>query len=170
MTDEKYGTAEDPRWTGEQGRSPLPLLGYAVITGTFLLGVGGLLFRLERDGRLLEEVRLADLALLGLGSQQLSRMITRDRVTTVFRAPFTTYAGTRDAAPGEANEVARRSNTIQQAIGELVTCPFCMATWTTTALFGGYLVKPRRCSYARRASFHNQRVPGRTIALRKATS
>ena len=32
---------------------------------------------------------------------------------------------------------------VKHAIGELVTCPFCLAQWTATALVFGYATAPK---------------------------
>lgn len=126
--------------TGVRGREPLPLGGYALLIGLFGAGVGGLMTWALREGRLLESISAADLAVLSIGSQKLARMATKDRVSTVLREPFTNYDGTDGASPGETVESARRDGgALQQAVGELLVCPYCMSTWSATALLGTYL-------------------------------
>ncbi|MFP4596693.1 MAG: DUF1360 domain-containing protein [Persicimonas sp.] len=130
-----------PAWkTGERGREPLPLGGYAALIGLFGASVAGLMAWAEREERLLDEISAMDLLVLSVGSQKLARMATKDRISTVLRQPFTTYEGTETALPGETTESVRRDgSTLKQAVGELVVCPFCMSTWSATALMGTYL-------------------------------
>ncbi len=126
--------------TGERGREPLPLGGYAVLIGLFGASVGGLMAWAARENRLLDSISATDLAVLSIGSHKLARMATKDRVSTVLREPFTHYDGTDGTLPGETSESARRDGgTLQQAIGELLVCPYCMSTWSATALLGTYL-------------------------------
>lgn len=130
--------------SGDQGRVPLPLKGYTALVLTFSAGIT-LVFRwASRRDKLLEKVSFADLAVLGVGSQQLGRMVSKDRVSTGFRKPFTHYHGTDGALYGEDRELARRDGgELRAAIGELLTCPYCSSVWTTGALFGTYLTDRR---------------------------
>src|SRR5437868_6535322 len=62
--------------------------GYAVLTGTFLASTGAALAGLSRKGRLPAQVATRDIMLLGVATYQLSRTISRDRVTAFLREPF----------------------------------------------------------------------------------
>ena len=101
--------------------------------------------RLSRPGFILA-VRLqqgppgTDIALLGLGTFKLSRLITKDKVTAFVRAPFTRYEG--PAGPAEVSEKPRGTG-VRHAIGELLVCPYCMGQWVGTALLAAYLRTPR---------------------------
>ena len=67
--------------------------------------LGGLA-ALHRSGRELpERVGLGDVVLVATATQKLSRLITRDRVTSFLRAPFTRYQ--EAAGHGEVEEAAR---------------------------------------------------------------
>jgi hypothetical protein len=69
----------------------------------------------------------------------LSRVITKDSVTAVLRAPFTHFQ--EAAGEGEVNEdVAGKG--FRHAVGELLTCPFCAAQWVATGLVAGSVVSP----------------------------
>jgi hypothetical protein len=126
------------------GHSPdqeRPLGGYGVLMGTFLALASGFAAWFRSSGRELpERIAPADLALLTVASHKVSRMITRDRVTSVVRAPFTRFQG--DAGPGEVNEAARGQG-LRRAIGELLVCPYCLGMWVSAALTGSLLVFPR---------------------------
>ena len=60
--------------------------------------------------------------------------------TSPLRAPFTRFAGTSGEA--ELAEEVRGSGP-RKAIGELVTCPFCLGLWVTTAIAFGLVLAPR---------------------------
>jgi hypothetical protein len=83
---------------------------------------------------------LLDLTLLGIATHKLSRIIAKDRITGVLRAPFVCYI--RSAGAGEVEEEPRGRG-IQRGIGNLISCPYCMAPWTATALAFGFLFAPR---------------------------
>ena len=103
-----------------------------------LVGALGLVFR-ATGRRLPRRVGAGDVALLGVATFKLSRLLSRDKVTSFFRAPFTRYKG--DAPESEVNEAPRGSG-LRRAVGELASCPFCMAQWTGTALTALYLFDP----------------------------
>jgi hypothetical protein len=119
--------------------------GYAALTGTFLVGAGAAIFGLERKGRLPEHIAVSDLALLGIGTYQLSRTLTRDRVTTFLRRPFADEQG--PAGRGEVKSEPRGRG-LRRAIGELVICPFCMTQWVAGAALAGLCVAPKTTRFA----------------------
>ncbi len=119
--------------------------GYAALTGTFLLGTAAAIFGLERKGHLPEHFEASDLALLGIGTYQLSRTLTRDRVTTFLRRPFADEEG--PAGRGEVKSEPRGTG-LRRAIGELVTCPFCMTQWVAGAALAGLCVAPKTTRFA----------------------
>lgn len=127
------------------GHSPdqeRPLGGYGVLMGTFLTLSIGFASWFRRSGRELpESISARDLALVTVASHKASRLVTRDRVTSVVRAPFTEYQD--DAAgPGEVNEAARGRG-LRRAIGELLVCPYCLGMWMSAAMTASLLVFPR---------------------------
>jgi Protein of unknown function (DUF1360) len=119
--------------------------GYAALTGTFLVGAGAAIFGLERKGRLPERIEPSDLALLGIASYQLSRTLTRDRVTTFLRRPFADEQG--PAGRGEVKSEPRGKG-LQRAVGELMICPFCMTQWVAGAALAALCVAPRTTRFA----------------------
>jgi hypothetical protein len=60
-------------------------------------------------------------------------------VTAILRAPFTEFE--EPAGEGEVNERAVGTG-LRHAVGELLTCPFCVAQWVATALVAGSLAAP----------------------------
>ncbi|MGH9045407.1 MAG: DUF1360 domain-containing protein [Acidimicrobiales bacterium] len=81
-----------------------------------------------------------ELATYALATQHLSRVISKDAVTSVVRAPFTKFEGS--AGEGEVNEAAVGTGA-RHAFGELISCPFCLAQWIGTFLVAGRLVLPQ---------------------------
>jgi hypothetical protein len=114
-----------------------PLLPYATLTTLFNVGVGAALWRANRVPRL----TTTDVVLIGVATQRLSRTITRDKVTSFVRAPFTRFQ--RRAGHGEVDE-APRGEGARYAVGELLVCPYCIGTWVAGAFLAGMAVSPRR--------------------------
>jgi hypothetical protein len=77
---------------------------------------------------------------LALATHKVARLIAKDPVTSPFRAPFTEYHGT--SAPGELSEEVR-GHGAQHAVGELITCPMCLAQWVATAFTLGLALAPK---------------------------
>lgn len=61
-------------------------------------------------------------------------------MTSPLRAPFTSYQGT--SGPAELDESAQ-GRAAREAVGELVTCPFCTGVWVATGLTAGVIYLPR---------------------------
>lgn len=119
-----------------------PLLDHAALAGVYGAAVTGLTLVLRRRGRRLpERIPASDLAVMSVATHKLSRLLTKDTVTAPFRAPFTRFKG--PGAAGEVNEEPRDDSPGKHAVGELVTCPFCMAQWVGTGFLFGYLLAPR---------------------------
>jgi hypothetical protein len=118
-----------------------PLRSYAAFITTYLSAVGTATLVAHRRGvRLPERIGAPDLALLAVATHKVSRLLTKDSVTAVVRAPFTRYV--EPAAPGEVHEEPRGRG-VRHALGELFGCPFCLGQWIGTAFVGGFLVAPR---------------------------
>jgi hypothetical protein len=127
-----------------RGHSPeqhRPLGGYGTLIVGYATIVAGFGIWLRASGRELpEEVGTRDLVLITVATHKISRMIGRDRVLSVFRAPFTRFQA--DVGLGEVDEAARGRG-LRRAIGELLVCPYCLGMWTSTALIAGGVVAPR---------------------------
>jgi len=117
----------------------LPLGGYAAIVGFFGAAFGAATLAVGRS-RAAPRIRIADVALLGLATHQLSMIAAKDRVLAPFRAPFVKYE--ESAGAGELKETSR-GNGLRKAIGDLVSCPYCMAPWIGSALALGFATKPK---------------------------
>ena len=116
-----------------------PLGGYLALLSTYAgaVGVGGV--AAHRRG-LPESVSWSDVALISVATHKLSRILAKDPVTSPFRAPFTRFQG--PAGEGEINEEVRATGG-QHAVGELLTCPFCLGQWVATAFVFGLVLSPR---------------------------
>jgi hypothetical protein len=86
-------------------------------------------------------IPLGDAVLLTVGTFRLARRIAKDPVTAPVRAPFVSYQGTSGEA--EVAEEVREHGGVKHAVGELLTCPFCMAQWVGTGFVLGYVAAPR---------------------------
>ena len=120
-----------------------PLDGYLVAMGAFGVLATALAAAGKLTGRPLPERPTAgDVALLSVATHKLSRLLAKDSVTSPLRAPFTRYAEPAGAA--ELNEEVRdEGSSVRHGIGELITCPFCLAVWVATGLAGGLVLAPR---------------------------
>jgi hypothetical protein len=118
-----------------------PLGAYAVLIAVFQVLIGTEVASARRKGASLpERLSVQDIVLLGVATHKLSRLFTKDMVTSVLRAPFTTFEG--NAGDGEVQEGARGTG-LQHALGELLTCPFCFGQWVLAALAYGLVTRPR---------------------------
>lgn len=130
--------------TGRDRGDPLyrPLGAYAGLTAVFVAGFGGALWHAASRDRLPKRPDLFDLALLGVASHKLSRLVTMDEVTSFARAPFVEVSLGED---GDIEETPRGTGP-RRALGELVSCPSCVGQWLTAVLFVGHLWAPRTTS------------------------
>ena len=130
-----------PPFAGHSPEQERPLGGYATLMVTFSSLAGGFALWFARSGRRLpERIGAGDLALLSVATHKSSRLVTKDRVASAVRAPFTAFQD--DAGPSEVAEQAR-GHGLRLALGELLVCPYCLAMWIGTALTAGLLVAPR---------------------------
>ncbi|HVM65868.1 MAG TPA: DUF1360 domain-containing protein [Acidimicrobiales bacterium] len=121
--------------------SERPLGFYAGAIGAYAVFVSGAAALLHRRRvPLPPRLGAADLALLAVATQQLSRTVAKDTVASPLRAPFTRFAGR--AGPGEVNEDVVAEGWAHGA-GELLTCPFCLSQWIATSFVLGMVVAPR---------------------------
>lgn len=136
----------DGREDGDGRERDLPLAAYATLTGFFATLVASFAAWFRRSGRELpERVSRADLALASVATHKLSRVVTKDRVTSAVRAPFTEFEGS--AGPAEVEERARGVG-LRRAVGELLVCPYCLDLWIAAAITAGLLVAPRATRWA----------------------
>jgi hypothetical protein len=117
-----------------------PLASYALLTGGFFASLGGALVAAHAAGREIDRPSALDLAMHGLATQKVSRLIAKDKVTSFLRAPFTRYQ--EGSGQGELEE-APRGTGLRYAVGELVVCPYCIAQWVAGGIAVGHVFAPR---------------------------
>src|SRR5438034_5343147 len=133
---EKYGDR-----TAEKEECEEQLLAeYASMLAFYVVSVAALTGTAVEQGRLPRKFSMLDLALLGIATHKLSRVVAKDRITSILRARFVNYI--RSAGAGEVEEEPRGRG-IQRGIGHLVSCPYCMAPWCATVLSFGLVFAPR---------------------------
>jgi hypothetical protein len=109
-----------------------PLSEYAGLTAAFGAVLGGFLLLAGR--RLPDRITFGDMARVGLASYKIGRLVAKDEVTSWVRAPVT-----RDA---EASEP--KPHGLERALGELVTCPYCVGVWAASGLSYALVLYPRQ--------------------------
>jgi hypothetical protein len=133
---QKYGERTEEK---EECEEQL-LAEYAVLLAFYIASVAVLTGAALQQKQLPKRPSLLDLALLGIATHKLSRIIAKDRITSILRAPFVNYI--RSAGVGEVEEEPRGRG-IQRGIGNLISCPYCVAPWCATALAFGFMFAPR---------------------------
>jgi hypothetical protein len=118
-----------------------PLGGYAVLMTVFggLAGAAGLVAGLR--GTRSSRISPYDLMVMTAGTHKLTRLLAKDVVTSPVRMPFTYYR--ESGGPGEVMEEVREQGQLRHAVGELLTCPFCLSMWVASGFTVGMLFAPR---------------------------
>jgi len=123
-----------------------PFASYATFSAVFTAAMASVLVAARRNGRELpERTRAGDIVLIGTASHKLSRLLAKDKVTAFARAPFTEFQ--EKGGPAEVEEKPRGRG-LQQAIGELIACPYCLGLWTSGGFHAGMLFAPRVTRFA----------------------
>ena len=134
-------TTEDAPFAGYAPDEERPLAPYAAMSATYLAAVVGALAAAERRGHPVpESLSAGDIALLGVATHKISRVISKDKVTSFLRAPLARYQG--PAGQGEVSEEPRGSG-LRKAVGELLGCPYCLSPWVAGAFVVGLTAAPR---------------------------
>ena len=137
----------DGAFAGYAGPGKRPPLGsYAALTGLFNAAMAAGLVAARRSGHELpERVDGRDLALAGVATHKLSRLIAKDKIIAFARAPFTEYQ--RPGGPAEVEERARGEG-LRRTVGELLVCPYCLGMWISGGFHLGLVVAPRATRFA----------------------
>jgi hypothetical protein len=118
------------------------LPGYADSIAVYSASVAGLVLVGRATGQQLpEHYSVQDLAIGGIATHKLTRLLSKASVTSPLRAPFTRFE--EAAGSGEHVESPRDGHGVRHTIGELLTCPFCLGVWIGTAYVAGVAVAPR---------------------------
>src|SRR3954447_8250713 len=135
------------RWARTQKREytqgePRPLGGDLGAMGVYAGLVTAGAAAVRASGRKLpERIPVGDALLLTIATFRLSRRIAKDPLTSALRAPFTAFRGASGRA--EVAEEVREHGGVKHAVGELLTCPLCLAQWVGTAYVFGYVTAPK---------------------------
>lgn len=118
---------------------PRPLGAYAAMMSLYggLAGAAVVALRGKRDN--VRRPGAIDFVLLGLATQHVTRLVSKDAITSPLRAPFTEFEGA--AGEGEVNERVVGTG-LRHAVGELLGCPFCLGQWAATGLVAGSVAAP----------------------------
>jgi hypothetical protein len=118
------------------------LAGFTGSLGAFAVtaAAAALLVRDRTEG-LPERFSLTDVLPGGLATHKVSRLLARGAVTSPLRAWFTTFEAA--AGSSEHRESARHEHGLRHTLGELLTCPFCLAQWIGLGYVVGLMAAPR---------------------------
>jgi hypothetical protein len=135
------------RWARVQKREytngeERPLAGDLGAMGVYLGLVGAAAAAVRSSGRELpDSIPVGDAFLLTVATFRLARRIAKDPITAPVRAPFVRFEGASGHA--EVAEEVREHGGAKHAVGELLTCPFCLAQWVGTGFVFGYVTAPK---------------------------
>ena len=132
--------ADDGLIAGYAGGEDRPLGSYAALMALYGAAVTGASVAVRRRGTPLPGVGLGDVVLVGVATHKLARRVAKDPVTSPLRAPFTRFKGL--TGPAELSEEVRGTG-FRKAVGELLTCPFCLSQWVATSMVFGLVGAPR---------------------------
>ena len=96
----------------------MPLGAFSMLMGAYGIAMGGFFLAAKLTKRDMPKVGIGDIVLMGVATHKVSRLLTKDWVTSPIRAPFTEYQG--EAGAGEVIE-SPRGYGMQRAMGALFT-------------------------------------------------
>ena len=121
------------------GAEDRPLGTYTAFMAAYsAIGLGSLTYAATRRER---HISAGDLALVAAATFKASRVLTKSTIASPLRAPFTRFAGV--SGPSELKEDIRVDGPAR-ALGELLTCPFCLSQWIATTFTTGLFLAPRQ--------------------------
>lgn len=137
MTSDALQSAEPLAGYSEEEQ---PFEGYAVLMATFTSAMAANLLLAHRRGRLPSRIDAGDIAGMAFATHKIARVLTKDAVTSVVRAPFVRL----EEKPGTNSvEEHPRGRGLQRSLGELLSCPECTGQWVVGGLLAGTLHAPR---------------------------
>jgi len=119
---------------GESPYSAYKLLSLAFNAGLLGVATSGAAKRVFA-----QPLSLVDFGLTAAAAHKIAHIVSHERVTMYLRSPFTRQKDT--GKEGERKEVPKEHG-LKRAIGELLTCPYCLAPWVSTALVAGHIFAP----------------------------
>ena len=123
-----------------------PFASYAALATLFNGAMAAAVVAAKRSGRELpERIGVGDLLLIGTATLKLSRLVSKVKITTFARAPFTEFQA--PGGPAEVEERARGRGW-RRTVGELLVCPYCLGMWISGGFNLGLVVAPRGTRFA----------------------
>lgn len=116
-----------------------PYAAYRLLSLVFIGGLAGLASSRATRRTFSKPPSAADIALTGAAAHQLAQIITSERVTMALRSPFTWQ---RDEGRGGKRVEIPKEHGVHRAIGELLTCRYCIAPWIAAGLVAGHVFAP----------------------------
>jgi hypothetical protein len=113
--------------------TPTKPLDYAVLSSGYAALAGAVLLAAREHGD--EPLDPREILPLGLATFALSKLIAKEKVESWVREPFV-----EELPDGERRPKGRR---LRYAVGELLTCSRCVGAWSSLALVGLRLTRPR---------------------------
>jgi hypothetical protein len=107
----------------EQERRPYGYYAGLIALYNAMYGLFLLLYRRKRNG--LDRVSGLDVALLGLSTLRMAKLVSEDEITAVIRRPLIEVDGDERRPKGRG---------LRLALGKLVLCPTCTGTWVAAFL------------------------------------
>lgn len=106
---------------------------YAAVNAVWAATLAALLGATARDGR--PGPPGAELPVFGLATFTLTKALAKEKVGVWAREPLV-----EDGADGDRHP---RGRGLRYVLGELVTCPRCLGTWSSMGLIGLRVARPR---------------------------
>jgi hypothetical protein len=114
---------------------------YLTLATGFAVALAGFWGYMRCSGRKIPGgVSLGDVLLTGVATHKLSRLLSKNKITSPLRAPFVKDECRTGSAEVEGQP---RGEGMQKIVGELISCPYCLDVWVGTSLGCGMVVKPR---------------------------
>ena len=113
--------------------TPTEPVDYAAISAGYGALVAAVLLAARDHGD--EPIRATEIVPLGAATFALSKLIAKEKVDTWVREPFL-----EELPSGERRPKGRR---LRYAVGELLSCSRCVGAWSSLALVGLRLTRPR---------------------------
>jgi len=107
---------------------------YALLVALYNALFGGFLLLYRRRENRLEKIEALDVALLGLATLRMSKLVSEDEITSVVRKPLI------EEVHGEKRP---QGTGLRAAIGKLVLCPTCTGTWIAALMTYSLHLWPR---------------------------
>jgi len=119
------------------GQSPFGA--YRILSAAYNAGLIGVASGAVLLRRFKAPLPTLDMLMLGAATHKLAQLMTQERVTLPLRSPFTKQS---DHGRDGGHHSEPKEHGMHRALGELLTCPHCMAPWIALGLVAGHVVAP----------------------------